>query len=54
MFQNELFYDILCKYVSNWRKGSELLLEVIRKYEDTLKELQLFFEDWVGMVCNLV
>ena len=53
MFQNELFYNALCKYVSKWRKGFEPLLEVIGEFEDTLEEFWLFFIDWIGMVYNL-
>ena len=52
MFQDELFYDILCKYVSDWCKGSGLPSEVIRGFEGTLEEFRPFFVDWVGMVCN--
>ena len=53
MFQDELFYDILCKYVSDCCKGSGLPSEVIRGFQGTLEEFRPFFEDWVGMVCNL-
>ena len=53
MFQDELFYDILCKYVSDWCKSSGLPSEVIRGFQGTLEELRPFFVDWVGMVCNL-
>ena len=53
MFQNELFYNALCKYVSKWCKGFEPLLEVIGEFEGTLEEFWLFFIDWVGMVYNL-
>ena len=57
MFQDELFYNVLCKYVSNWCEGSGLPSEVIRGFEGTLEELRPFFVDWVGTVgtvCNLV
>ena len=53
MFQDELFYNVLCKYVSDWCEGSGLPSEVIGEFEGTMKELWPFFEDWVGMVCNL-
>ena len=36
MFQDELFYDVLCKYISDWYKGLELPSEVIGKFEGTL------------------
>ena len=52
MFQDELFYKVLCKYVSDWCKGSGLPSEVIRRFEGTLEEFRPFFVDWVGMVCN--
>jgi len=42
MFQDELFYDVLCKYVSKWCKGSGLPPEVIGGFEDTLEEFRLF------------
>ena len=54
MFQDELFYEVLCKYISDWCKGWGLPSEVIEEFEDTLGEFRPFFEDWVGMVCNLV
>ena len=53
MFRDELFYNGLCEYVSNWCKGSGLPSEVIEESEGTLGELRPLFEDWVGMVCNL-
>ena len=53
MFQNELFYDVLYKYIYNWLKGLGLLLKVIGEFEDTLEEYQLFFVDWVEMIYNL-
>ena len=53
MFQDQLFYEVLCKYVSKWCKGWGLPSEVIEEFEDTLGELRPFFVDWVGMVCNL-
>ena len=53
MFQNELFYDVLYKYIYNWWKGLGLLLKVIREFENTLEEYQLFFVDWVEMIYNL-
>ena len=53
MFQDELFYKVLCKYVSKWCKGWGLPSEVIGEFEGTLEEFRPFFEDWVGMVCNL-
>ena len=52
MFQHQLFYDVLCKYVSNWCKGLGLPPKVIGEFEGTLEEFRLFFVDWVGMVCN--
>ena len=52
MFQDQLFYNVLCEYVSKWCKGSGLASEVIGEFEGTLVELRPFFEDWVGMVCN--
>jgi len=54
MFQDQLFYEVLCKYISDWCKGSGLPSEVIGEFEGTLEEFRPFFEDWVGMVCNLV
>lgn len=54
MFQNELFYNVLYKYISDWCKGLELPLEVIGEFEGTLGEFQLFFIDWVEMVCNFL
>jgi len=45
MFQDELFYNALCKYVSKWCKGFELLSEVIGEFEGTLEEFWLFFID---------
>jgi len=54
MFQDELFYDVLCKYVPKWCKDSGLPSEVIGEFEGTLEEFRPFFMDWVGMVCNLV
>ena len=54
MFQDQLFYNVLCEYVSKWCKGLGLPSEVIGEFESTLEELRPFFEDWVGMVCNLV
>jgi len=53
MFQDQLFYDVLYKYVSDWCKGSRLPSEVIEEFEGTLEEFQPLFMDWVGMVCNL-
>jgi len=53
VFQDELFYNVLCKYVSNWCEGSGLPSDVIREFEGTLEEFRPFFVDWVGMVCNL-
>jgi len=53
MFQDELFYDILCKYISDWCKGLGLPSEVIREFESTLEKFWPFFVDWVGMVCDL-
>ena len=53
MFQDELFYDVLCKYISNWYNGWGLPSEVIRGFESTLGEFRPFFMDWAGMVCNL-
>ena len=53
MFQDELFYNALCKYVSKWCKSFEPLLEVIGEFEGILEEFWLFFIDWVGMVYNL-
>ena len=53
IFQDELFYDVLYKYVSDWCEGWGLPSEVIRGFEVTLEEFRPFFEDWVGMVCNL-
>jgi len=53
MFQDRLFYNVLCKYVSEWCEGSGLPSEVIRGFESTLGEFWPFFMDWVGMVCNL-
>ena len=52
MFQDQLFYDVLYKYVSDWCKGFGLPLEVIGEFEGTLEEFRPFFVDWVGMVCN--
>jgi len=54
IFQDELFYEVLCKYISKWCKGLGLPSEVIGEFEGTLEELRPFFVDWVGMVCNLV
>ena len=53
MFQDELFYKVLCKYVSKWCEGSGLPSKVIGEFEGTLEEFRPFFVDWVGMVCNL-
>jgi len=53
MFQDELFYKVLCEYVSDWCKGWGLPSEVIGEFEGTLEEFRQFFVDWVGMVCNL-
>jgi len=53
MFQDVLFYDVLCKYVSEWCEGSGLPSEVIRGFEGTLEGFRPFFMDWVGIVCNL-
>jgi len=53
MFQDELFYDVLCKYISKWCKGQRLPSKVIGEFESTLEELRPFFVDWVGIVCNL-
>jgi len=54
MFQDELFYDILCEYASDWCGGSGLPSEVIRGLESTLEEFRPFFVGWVEMVCNLL
>ena len=54
IFQDRLFYNVLCKYVSKWCKGRRLPLKVIGEFEGTLEEFRPFFENWVGMVCNLV
>jgi len=57
MFRDELFYNVLCKYVSDWCKDSGLPSEVIEEFEGTLEEFRPFFVDWVGTVgtvCNLV
>jgi len=53
MFQDELFYKVLCKYVPDWCEDSGLPSEVIGEFEGTLVEFRPFFVDWVGMVCNL-
>ena len=53
MFQDKLFYKVLCKNVSDWCEGSRLPSEVIGEFEVTLEEFRPFFMDWVGMVCNL-
>jgi len=54
MFQDQLFYDVLCKYISDWYKGSGLpSVVVIWNLEGTLKEFRPFVVDWVEMVCNL-
>ena len=53
MFQDQLFYKVLCKYVSDWCKGFGLPSEVIGEFEGTLEEFRPFFVDWVGMICNL-
>ena len=53
VFQDELFYGVMCNYVSDWCKDSGLPLEVIGEFEGTLEEFRPFFEDWVGIVCNL-
>jgi len=53
MFQDQLFYDVLCKYISDWCKDSELPSEVIGEFGSTLEEFRPFFVDWIGMVCNL-
>ena len=53
MFQDELFYDVLCKYISNWYNSWGLPSEVIREFEGTLGEFRPFFMDWAEMVCNL-
>ena len=53
IFQDRLFYDVLCKYVSNWCKGLRMPSEVIRGFEGTLEEFRPFFVDWAGMVCHL-
>jgi len=53
MFQDELFYDVLSEYVSDWCKGLRMPSEVIGEFEDTLEEFRPFFMDWIGMVCNL-
>ena len=50
MFQDQLFYDVMCKYVSDLCKGSGLPSEVIGEFEGTLEKFRL---DWIGMVCNL-
>ena len=50
VFQDELFYQVLCKYVSDWCRGLGLPLKVIRKFEDILEEFRLFFVDWVEIV----
>jgi len=52
MFQDELFYKVLCKYISNWCKGLGLPLKIIRRFESTLEKFWPFFMDWVEMVCN--
>ena len=53
MFQDELFYDVLSEYVSDWCKGLRMPSEVIGEFEGTLEEFRPFFMDWIGMVCNL-
>ena len=53
MFQDQLFYNVLYKYISDWCKGWGLPSDVIRGFEGTLEELRPFFVDWVGMICNL-
>jgi len=53
MFRDQLFYDVLCKYVSDWCKGSGLPPEVIGEFEGTLEGFRPFFMDWVGMVRHL-
>ena len=53
MFQDELFYGVMCNYVSDWCKDSELPSEVIEEFGSTLEEFWPFFVDWVGMVCHL-
>ena len=54
VFQDRLFYNVLCEYISDWCKGSGLPSEVIGGFEGTLGELQPFFVDWVGLVCTLL
>ena len=53
MFRDELFYDVLYEYISDWCKGRRLPSKVIGEFEGTLEEFRPFFMDWVGMVCNL-
>jgi len=53
IFQDWLFYNVLCEYVSEWCEGFGLPSGVIRRFEGTLEEFRPFFVDWVGMVCNL-
>jgi len=43
MFQDELFYKVLCKYIFNWCGGFGLPSEVIGKFESILEEFQPFF-----------
>ncbi|KAL9708707.1 hypothetical protein Ac2012v2_8339 [Leucoagaricus gongylophorus] len=50
MFQDELFYDVLCKYISNWYNSWGLPSEVIREFEGTLGEFRPFFMDWAEML----
>ena len=54
MFQDQLFYNVLCEYVSDWCRGLRMPSEVIGEFEDTLEEFRLFFMDWIGIVFNLV
>jgi len=45
MFQDKLFYNILCEYISDWYNSWGLLSEVIREFEGTLEGFQPFFVD---------
>jgi len=53
MFQDQLFYKVLCKNVSDWCEGLGLPSEVIGEFESTLEKFRTSFVDWVGIVCNL-
>ena len=53
MFQDQLFYNVVCKYIYDWCKDWRLPSKVIGEFESTLEELRPFFEDWVGIVYNL-